>query len=92
MIDAMRVMGDKMFADMVEYEYSRWKNLGRSPEMGEIADRMVRCMAHANGIYRTGTVTDVKPTRRPFGVKFTEDGARWHLHLNSHRTKLERIG
>lgn len=87
MIEADKVTKNRRFTDLVELEFSRWKRLGRSEDMREIAYRILTALAQTNG-YTTTTISDVKPTRRPFGVLFTEGRKRWQLQLNSHKIKL----
>lgn len=86
MIDRERVERDYRFRWLVETEYARWKRMGRPAEMHGIADRLLIYLDQScRGI---GIATDVKPTRRPFGVQFTVGDTRWALRLNSHNMTL----
>lgn len=87
MIESDRLTKNRRFTDLVELEFSRWKRLGRSDDMRGIARRLLSAMVQVNG-NATGFISNVKPTRRPFGVIFTEDSERWHLQLNSHKIQL----
>lgn len=62
--------------------YDRWQ---AEKEYEDFND-YVECMHNSVGKV-LGVITDVKGTKRPFGIKFTEsDGVKFHLHLKTSGT------
>ena len=92
MLNYNKIMEDENFLTTIDYLFSRWLDEHEYEDINEYAKAIVKAVKTANG--EPIEMADIKPCKRPFGIKFTTpcDGKRWQFKRTMYEISIMRIG
>ena len=90
MLQPNKLIGNKDFRDNIGYLFDRWYfDEWENEDISDYAKAMVNSIKRFNG--EDVSITDIKPTKKPFGVKFKADGKRYWLKHTTRYISLQNI-
>lgn len=92
MLNYNKVANDTKCLNIVTNLFCRWLDEHEYEDINDYVPHIVKAVKDANGAPLE--MTDIKPCKRPFGIKFTTpcDGKRWQLKRTMTTWGIIRIG